>query len=85
MAQENLRSLSAHILGIVSLVLAFFNPVPALILGIVGLVQSTKQKDARSNRAKILNIIAIIVSVLLIAAAIVISRNPSILGNIPLV
>ena len=49
MVQDNSKSISAHILGIVSLVLAFFNPVPALFLGIIGLVQSTKTRDSRSG------------------------------------
>lgn len=63
-------SMISYIVGIVSLVLAFFNPFPGLVLGIIGLVQSKKQKDALSKKGKKLNTIAIIVSILLIVASI---------------
>lgn len=85
MVQENLKSWSAHILGIVSLVLALtFNPFPALILGIIGLVQSTKQKDAKSKKAKVLNIIAIVVSVAVYTLAILVNLGIISIGNLPL-
>ena len=63
-------SMIGYIIGIIALVLAFFNPFPGLVLGIIGLVQSRKQKNALSRKGKILNIIAIIVSLILIAASI---------------
>lgn len=63
-------SMVGYILGIVALVLAFFSPFPGFVLGIIGLVQSKRKKNPLSKKGKILNIIAIIVSVILIAASI---------------
>ena len=63
MVKEDLRNLSAHVLGIVSLILAFIIPFPALIIGIVGLVHSIRQKNAISKK---LNILAIIFSIVMI-------------------
>jgi hypothetical protein len=60
----------AYILGIVSLVLAFFQPFPAIIIGIVGLVQNRKEKN---KTAKILNILAIIIGIIMLAVIIAIS------------
>jgi hypothetical protein len=50
-----------------SLFLALFIPLVALVLGIIGLIKSSKQKTSITKTAKILNILAIIISVLLIA------------------
>ncbi len=58
---------TSYILGIVALALSFFQPLPAIILGIVGLVINKKEK---SKIAKKLNILAIVVGVLVIAALI---------------
>lgn len=84
MVSEEIRTLSAYILSIVALVLAFFNPVPGLILGIIGLVQSVKHKNKVSHKAKIMSIVAIIISVLFIIAALIISLKGINLGNLPL-
>ncbi len=60
----------AYILGIVSLVLAFFQPLPAIIIGIIGLVQNKKEKNKTAKR---LNILAIIIGVIMFAIIIAIS------------
>jgi len=60
----------AYILGIVSLVLAFFQPLPAAIIAIVGLVQNRKEKN---KTAKKLNIIALVVSIVVLAIIVAIS------------
>lgn len=70
MLKEGARSLSGYVIGIVALVLAFFTPFAGLIFGIIGLVQSSKQKNDLSKKGKIFSIIAIIVSVILIAASV---------------
>jgi L-cystine uptake protein TcyP (sodium:dicarboxylate symporter family) len=70
---EEIKSISGYILGIVSLVLSFFNPVPGIILGIVGLVQSSSQKDKLSKKGKILNISAIAISLIMIVFALLVS------------
>lgn len=52
----------SYTLGILSIVMAFFTPLAGLVFGIVGLVQANKQK---SEKAKKLNIIGIILSSIL--------------------
>ena len=80
---EEIRSISSYILGIVSLILAFFSPLPALILAIIGLVQSSKPKNKVSQKGKILNICAIIISIIFIIIALLISFNVITLPNVP--
>ncbi len=59
----------SYVLGILSIVFAFISPMAGLILGIIGLVQAKKQKALRAKR---LNIIGIILSVIfLIISAVV--------------
>ena len=60
----------AYILGIISIVMAFFQPLAAVIFGIVGLVQNKQEK---SKKAKKLNIIGIVLGVLVFAALIAIN------------
>lgn len=67
MADKINFSLTSYILGIISIVTAFFNPLLALTLGIIGLVQSTKEKSKTSSLSKKLNIIGIIASVVMFA------------------
>ncbi|MBU4308839.1 MAG: DUF4190 domain-containing protein [Nanoarchaeota archaeon] len=55
----------SYILGIVSLVLAFFVPLAGVTLGIVGLVQNKKEKGDFAKKAKKLNVLGIIVGALL--------------------
>ncbi len=49
----------SYVLGILSIVFAFFNPFAGLVLGIIGLMQSNKLKI---KKAKKLNIIGIVLS-----------------------
>ncbi|RLG12274.1 DUF4190 domain-containing protein [Candidatus Pacearchaeota archaeon] len=60
----------AYILGILSLVLAFFQPLPAIVLGIVGLVQNKKDK---SKVAKKLNILGIVFGVIILIGLIIVA------------
>ena len=57
-------SQTSYIFGIVSIVMALFTPLLGLVFGIVGLVQSAKQKTDVSRLAKKLNIIGIVLSVI---------------------
>jgi len=57
-------SQTSYIFGIVSIVMALFTPLLGLVFGIIGLVQSSKQKTEISRLAKKLNIIGIILSVI---------------------
>jgi len=55
----------SYILGIISIVTAFFTPLAGFVFGIVGLFQSKKQKTKLSEKARKLNIIGIILSIIL--------------------
>jgi len=66
-------SLVAYLLGIVSVVLAFFQPVAAVVFGIIGLVQGKRQSAPLSKIAKKLNIIGIILGIVLFAIGIIIT------------
>lgn len=61
--KKNLNSIS-YVFGVLSIVFAFFIPGAGLVLGIIGLIQSNKIK---LQKAKRLNIIGIVLSVLFIA------------------
>ncbi len=55
---------TSYIFGIVSIVMAFFTPLLGLVFGIIGLIQSVKQKTNISSLSKKLNIIGIVLSVI---------------------
>ena len=55
----------SYVFGVMSIVLAFFTPLAGLIFGILGIVQSQKQKTQLAERARKLSIIGIILSIVL--------------------
>jgi len=55
----------SYVLGIASIVLAFFQPLAAFVFGVIGIIHSKKQKTALSEKAKKLSTIGIILSVIL--------------------
>ncbi|MEK6842667.1 MAG: DUF4190 domain-containing protein [Nanoarchaeota archaeon] len=57
----------SYILGIMSIIFSFFQPIAAFITGIVGFIYSKKQKTALSEKAKKLNIIGIVLSIIFFA------------------
>jgi len=63
----------AYVLGIVSIVIAISTPVAGLVLGIIGLVYSKKQKTELSKKAKKLNIIGIVLSIILTIVSIIVA------------
>lgn len=63
----------SYMLGIVSIVLAFFQPVAALIFGIIGFRQSRKSAAPFAKRAKKYNTIGIILGIIMIIVSIAIS------------
>ena len=63
----------AYTIGILSIVLAFFQPLAGLVLGIVGLVQAKKQKTEMSSKAKKLNIIGIVLSIVVFIISVAIT------------
>ena len=60
------REVVSYVLGILSIVFAFFTPVAGLIMGIIGYSQSRKYKGGLGKRAKKFNIIGIILSVIIL-------------------
>ncbi len=66
-------SLVSYTFGIISIVLAFFTPIAGLVFGIIGVVQSKKQKTALSLKAKKLSTIGIVLSIILIIVSLVIT------------
>ena len=86
MAKDGDFSEISYLLGILSVVLSFFQPVAAFILGIVGLIHSRKQKTQLSEKAKKLNIIGIILSIIFFAitAALTAYFTAKGLGNLPI-
>jgi uncharacterized membrane protein len=63
----DLASIS-YMLGVISIVLAFFEPFAGLAFGIIGFIQARK---AKSQKARRLNIIGIVLSAILIIISIV--------------
>ena len=72
-SREHLRTHSSYIIGVVAIIISVFNPLPGIVLGIVGLSQSLRQKNEISNSAKKLNIIAIIIGIIFVALSIILS------------
>jgi branched-subunit amino acid permease len=70
---EKDSNLVAYVFGIISIVTAFFTPLAGLVFGIIGLVQSNKQKNELSKKAKTLSIIGIILSIILFLALIILT------------
>lgn len=63
----DIKSVS-YVLGIMSIVFAFFTPTAGLVFGIIGLIQAKKQK---AERAKKLNIIGIVLSVIFVVITLI--------------
>lgn len=68
MAKKISLSEVSYVLGIVSIVMAFFEPFAGLVFGIIGFVQG---KRADNGRAKKLNLIGIVLSVIFVIISIV--------------
>src|SRR6056297_2784283 len=65
------KNLISYILGIVGVVMAFFSPIIGVILGIIGLSQTSKEKSRLQGMSKRLNIIAIIIGVVIFILTVV--------------
>lgn len=63
----------SYVLGIVSIVMAFFQPLAGLIFGIVGLTFSRRKQTDMSKRSKTLNIIGIVLSLVLLITLVLLS------------
>ena len=71
--KKEVHSIVAYVFGIVSIVLAFFTPMAGIVFGIIGIVQSKKNKDELSVRAKKLSVIGLILSIILLIVSLVIA------------
>jgi len=58
-------SVVSYVLGIISIVLAFFTPIAGLVFGIIGFIHSKKQKTSLSLKAKKLCTFGIVISAIL--------------------
>ncbi len=74
----------AYILGIISIVMAFFQPVAAIIFGIIGLVQNKQEKSKRAKKLNIIGIVlGVIVFVVLVAVNVYIAYQAMGQGGFP--
>ena len=65
----------SYVLGILSIVFGILKPDAGLVLGIIGLIMSSKERNSLEKKAKTLSIIGIIVSIIiLIIVGIALSR-----------
>jgi hypothetical protein len=80
MAEKEVRDVISYVLGIISIVMAFFNSPAGLIFGIIGFVQSKKQKTDLSKKAKKLNTIGIILSAIILAISIALTAYITLKG-----
>jgi len=63
----------SYVFGVVSIVLAFFQPLIGFVFGVIGLVHSKKQKSPLSNKARRFSIIGMVLSAVLALVAIVLT------------
>lgn len=63
----------SYVLGIVSIVLAFFQPLAGFIFGVIGFVHSKKQKTELSKKAKKLNTIGIVLSIIFFIVTVILT------------
>ncbi len=73
MVDKNIHEVVSYILGIISIVFAFFNPIAGVVLGVIGLIQSKKEKSDLSKKSRKLNIIGIVLGIILLIVSLVIT------------
>lgn len=66
MAERGGLSQASYVLGIISIVFAFMQPVAGLILGVIGFKHAEKENGSIAKRAKQLNKTGIIISTILL-------------------
>ena len=73
--ENSQKNLVSYILGIVSIIMAFFSPAIAIVFGIVGLIQGEKEETFIYDKSKKLNIAGIILGVILFVLNVVLLLN----------
>jgi len=58
MAKDGELGEVSYVLGIISIVMAFFQPIAGFVFGVIGFLQSRSHKTPLSEKAKKLSIIA---------------------------
>ena len=71
MAKEGDFSDVSYVLGIISIVMAFFQPIAGFVFGVIGFLQSRSHKTPLSEKAKKLSIIGIIISIIVVVLSLV--------------
>jgi len=66
---------ASYVVGIASIVLAFFTPLAGLIFGIVGIVLGRRQNTTLSRKGRIFSVIGIILSLVVWIVATIVSNN----------
>ena len=77
-------SQTSYIFGVLSLITAFFTPLLGLVIGIVGLVQSRREKTKTSKFAMKLSIAGIIVSIVIFVVTFILISKSGALPSLPL-
>jgi len=89
MVEENFESKAIYVLGILSIIAAFANPMVGLVSGIIGVVLGKKQKSELAIEGKKLSklglILSIVVLIIFVVSAIYfgITKGLGQLGNFP--
>ena len=73
----------SYVLGILSIVFAFFSPVAGLILGIIGLTQSKKHGISKVKKLSIIGIVLSIIFIIIAAITLYYSMNSGVTGLFP--
>lgn len=63
--ESNNLTIVAYVMGILSIVFSFFTPLASIVLGLIGLIQVRGTKNELSKKAKIFNIIGLILGFLM--------------------
>ncbi len=71
MAEKDLNQ-TAYVLGILSIIFGFISPLAGLATGIVGIFHARK-KSEMTRKARILNIIGIVISAIMLVLVLVVS------------
>lgn len=77
----------SYIFGIISIVMAIFEPIAGIVFAIIGLVQCKGQTNELFKRAKKLNIIGLIIGIVIIFIVLivfVISQEMTGISNFPI-
>lgn len=75
--------LVSYVLGIISIISAFFMPIQGLVFGIIGYIHSRKSKSEVGKKSKIMNIIGIVLSIILSIAGMLLMLKAGSLQNFP--